>query len=104
MNRGLERPSPDRLLSLIILLAVENPQNCQEKIDNVQVERNCRRNLLFHMIVAHDELGVDQDVAAEDESGSTAVYQFRRTRALEEGRHKAEQYQDPQRSEEVRLP
>ena len=54
-------------LCLVVLLAVENPEDGKEQVDYVQVKRDSCSDLLLNMIVAHDELGVDQDIAAEDE-------------------------------------
>ena len=54
-------------LCLIVLLAVKNPEDGKEQVDYVQVKGDSCSNLFLNMIVAHDELGVDQDIAAEDE-------------------------------------
>ena len=43
---------------LIVLLAVEYSKNGEEQVDDIEVKRNSRSNLLLDMIVAHDELCV----------------------------------------------
>lgn len=54
-------------IRLIVLLTVEYPEDGEEQVDNVQVKGDSRSNLLLNMIVAHDKLGVYQDVSTEDE-------------------------------------
>lgn len=56
------------------------------------------------MVVAHDELGVDEDVGAEDEGGEAAVDELGGAAVGQESGHEAEEQQTPQRAEQVRHP
>ena len=44
---------------LVVLLAVQDPQDSEEKVDHVKVQTNRRRDLLLDMVVSHDELCVN---------------------------------------------
>ncbi len=89
---------------LVVLLAIKDPKNSQEEIDNIQVERDRRSNLLFDMVMPHDELRVHQNVPAEEESGRATIDELSSAVVGEEGRHEAEEYQNPKSTEEVWLP
>lgn len=54
--------------------------------------------------MAHDQLGVDEDVAAENQGCDAAVDELDGAAAGEEGGHEAEDDQHPQRAEEVGHP
>ncbi len=56
------------------------------------------------MVLAEDQLGVHEDVAAEDERGQPAVDELAGAAVGEEGGHEAEQDQPPQPAEEVGHP
>ena len=90
--------------SLVVVLRVQDPQDGKEEVDDVQVQRDGRCDLLLDVVVAHDQLRVHQDVAGEDQGGDHSVAELHGRRLGEEGRHEAEQNQHPQRSEEVRHP
>ena len=89
---------------LVVLLAIQYPQNRQEEVDHVQVQADRRRDLLLNMIVSHDKLRVNQDVAAEDERSDNTVAELEAGRLREEPGHEAEEDEDPEGAEEVGHP
>lgn len=89
---------------LVIALAVEDAQDGEEEVDDVEVEADGGGDLLLDVVVAQHELGVDEDVAREDEGGEPAVDQLGRAAVGEERGHEAEQDQAPQAAEQVRHP
>ena len=48
---------------LVALLRVQDAQNGKKQVDDIEVQRNGRRNLLLHMVVPHNHLRVQQNVA-----------------------------------------
>jgi hypothetical protein len=60
------RTNPITLSGSVVVLRVEDPQDGKEEVDDVEIERDGRRNLLLHMVVAHDQLRVHQNVSGED--------------------------------------
>lgn len=90
--------------SLVVLLAVEDPQNSQEQVDNVKVQADGGGDLLLDVVLAHDELCVDEDVGAEDEGGDAAVDELAGGAVGEEGGHEAEEDEAPEGAEEVGHP
>ena len=89
---------------LIVLLTVEDPQDCEEQVDDVQVQADGSRNLLLNVIVSQNQLRVDQNVAAEDESRDHAVHELDGLASGEERSHEAEDDKHPERAEEIRHP
>lgn len=85
--------------NLVIALVVQDPEDGQEKIDDVKVERDSSGNLLLDMIVSHHELGVNKDVPTEYQRANSSVYQIHGLAYWEESRHKAEDYQEPKCTE-----
>lgn len=53
------------------------------------------------MVVAHDQLGVDQDVSRENQSRDDAIAKIDFAIVWEESGHEAEQNQDPDATEQV---
>jgi hypothetical protein len=51
--------------------------------------------------MSHDQLSVDENVSAEDESGDDTVSEFDCAALGEEGGHEAEDDEDPECAEEV---
>lgn len=90
--------------TLVVLLAVENAQYRKEQVDNIQVQADSSSDLLFHVMMAQDQLGIDQDVPAEDQSSQSTVDQLAGAAVGEEHGHKTEQQQAPQGAEQVRHP
>jgi len=88
----------------VVGLAVEDAQNGEEQVDDVEVQANGGGNLLFHVVLAHDELRVDEDVSAEDEGSQAAVDELAGRAVGEEHGHESEQDEAPQRAEEVGHP
>lgn len=56
------------------------------------------------MVVAHNELGVNENVTTEDQSGQSAVDQLAGAAVGEEHGHEAKQEQTPESAEEVGHP
>ena len=86
------------------MLAVEYPKDGKEQVDDVEVERDSRSNLLLNMIVAHDKLGVHQDVSTEDERCHGSVDKLGSAVVWKEGCDKSKKDQYPETSEQVRHP
>lgn len=80
---------------LIVLLAVEDPKDGKEQVDDVQVERDSCSNLLLNMIVAHNKLGVHQDIPTEDERCHRSVDELRSAVVGKEGCHKSKKDEYP---------
>lgn len=86
---------------LAVVLVAQNAQDGEEQVDDVQIQRDGGGNLLLDVVVAHDELGVDEDVAGEDERRDAAVHELQRAARGEEGGHEPEDDEEPQRAEQV---
>lgn len=89
---------------LVVRLAVENTQNSEEQVDDVQVQADGGGNLLLNVVVAHNHLRIDEDVAAEDEGCESAVDELAGGAVGEEHGHEAEDDEAPEGSEEVGHP
>ena len=90
--------------SLVVRLAVKNPQNGEEEVDDIEVQADGGGDLLLDVVLAHDKLRVDEDVRAEDEGGETTVDKLGGGVVGEEHGHEAEHEQAPERAEEVGHP
>lgn len=90
--------------SLVIALAVEDAQDGEEEVDDVEVEADGGGDLLLDVVLAHNELGVDEDVAGEDQGGEAAVDELAGAAVGEEGGHEAEEDEAPEGAEQVRHP
>ena len=90
--------------SLVVLLAVENPQYGEEQIDNIEIQADRRSDLLFHMIVPHDQLCVNQDVARKDQSRHPTIHSIHSLATREEASHESEDDEHPQGTKQIRLP
>lgn len=90
--------------SSVVILAVEDPQNSKEQIDDIQVQADGRGDLLLNVIVPHDQLGVHEDVAREDQRSHDTVDQLDGLSVWKESCHEAEDNQYPETSKEVRHP
>jgi hypothetical protein len=60
------------------------------------------RRMTYHVVMSHHELGVDENVSAEDQSGDDAVAELDCAALGEESGHETEDDQDPEGTEEVR--
>ena len=85
----------------VALLAVQDPQDRKEEVDNIQIQRDGRRDLLLHVIVPHDKLRIHKNVAAEDERRQPAIYHLPLATVREKCADEAKQDQDPQRPKQV---
>lgn len=56
------------------------------------------------MVVSHDELGVHQDIATEDEGRHHTIDQLHRAAMRKERSHEAEDDEHPQRAEKIGHP
>jgi len=90
--------------SLVVTLRVENAQYGEEQVDDIQVERDSSRNLLFDVVVAHNHLSVHQDVTAEDQGRDDAISEFDLAVVGKERRHKSKQDQHPQPAKQIWYP
>ena len=90
--------------SSIVVLAVEDPQDSEEQIDDIEVQADGRGDLLLNVIVPHDELGVHEDVAREDQGSHDTVDQLDGLSVWKESCHEAEDDQDPETAKEVGHP
>lgn len=89
---------------LIVVLRVQDPQNGEEEVDDVKVQRDGGSDLLLDMVVAHDQLRVDQNVAREDKRCDHSIAELNSAAVREEHGHEAKQDQDPERAKQVRHP
>ena len=89
---------------LVVTLAVKDPKDSQEQIDNIQVKRDGRGDLLFDVIVSDDQLRVHKDVATEDERRNDSIAQLDLAAVREKHGHETKEDKHPQCSEEVRHP
>jgi hypothetical protein len=51
----------------VVLLAVQDPENSQEQVDDIQVKADRSSNLLLHMVMTHHQLRIHKDISAKDE-------------------------------------
>jgi hypothetical protein len=89
---------------LVVVLAIEDPQNSQEQVQDVQVEANRSGDLFLDVVVTDHELCVNKNVSREDQSSHDAVSEFHAAGLGEESGHEAKQDQHPERTEQVRHP
>lgn len=89
---------------LLVILVVENPEDRQEEVQDIQIQGNSGRNLLFDMIMANNQLRVDEDISGEDQGTHTTIDQLDGGATREKRSHEAKQHEKPQRPEEIRHP
>ena len=87
--------------ALIIVLAVQNPQNSQEQVDDIEIQADGGRNLLLHMVVSHDQLGVHQNISAEDQRTHNSIPELQSRSLREEHCHESKEDEHPERAKEV---
>lgn len=90
--------------TLVLLLAVKDTKDGEEQVDNVEIQADGGSNLLLDVVRAHDELGVDEDVAAEDKGGQAAVDELGGGAVGQEHGDEAEEDQAPEGAKQVRHP
>ena len=90
--------------TLVLVLRVQDAEDGEEEVDDVEVERNGRGNLLLDMVMAHNHLRVHQNVCREDECADDTVAQLHRAVVREERRHEAKEHHHPERPEQIRHP
>lgn len=95
---------PRNSLDSVVLLAVEDAQNGEEEVEDVEVEADGGGDLLLDVVLAHDELGVDEDVGAEEEGGDAAIDELGGGAVGEEHGHEAEEDEGPEGAEEIGRP
>lgn len=74
-------------ISLVVLLRVQNAQDSKEEIDNIQIKGDCRCDLFLDVVVAHDQLGINEDISAEYETSNDAITKLDFAIVGEEGSH-----------------
>lgn len=88
----------------VVALAVKDAQDGEEEVDDVEVEANGGGDFLLDVVLAHDELSVDEDIGAEDEGRDAAVDKFGGGAVREEGGHEAKEDEAPEGTEKVGHP
>jgi hypothetical protein len=104
---SLDRSTPLHILSrnhLVIALAVQDPQNGQEEVNNIKIETDSRSNLLLHMIMSHNKLRVHKNIPAKNQRSNPTPHKLHGTIRREERSHEPKNYQTPEPPEEVRHP
>ncbi len=92
------------MVCLIVVLVVENAEDGEEKVDDVKVEADGSSDLLLDMVMTHDQLGVNEDVATEDKSSDTTVNTISRAIGGQERSHEYEKNESPKCAEEIGHP
>ena len=92
------------MLSSVVALAVQDPQDREEEIEDVEVQANAGGDLFFNVIMSHDQLRVHKNICGEDKSTGSTIDEFHCRAVWEEGRHEAEDDHNPQGAEEVGHP
>ena len=86
---------------LVVLLAVQDPQDRQEKVDNIQIKADGSSNLFLDMIMPHNKLCVHQDVSREDQRSHNPIPKLNLRVIREERSHESKQYQHPEPTKQV---
>lgn len=86
------------------MLAVEDPEDREEQVDDVEIQADSGGNLLLDMVLPQDHLRVDEDIRAEHQRREPAPQQLPRARPRQESRHEPKDQQAPQRAEQIRHP
>ncbi|KAI6760797.1 hypothetical protein HG530_009657 [Fusarium avenaceum] len=89
---------------LVVRLTVEDAQNGKEEVNDVEVQADGSGDLFLDVVMTKDKLGVDQDVATENESGKATIDEFAGGTIREEHGHEAEDDKTPKGTEEIRHP
>jgi hypothetical protein len=93
-----------KLPDLVVVLAVEDPQDSQEQVQDVQVEADRSGDLFLDVVVANHKLSVDENVSREYQSSHDTVSKLHAARLREESSHESEEDQHPESTEQVRHP
>lgn len=86
---------------LVVALAVEDPQDGEEQVDDVQVKRDRGSDFLLYMVVPHDKLRVHEDISAKYQSRQSPIYQLDCATWGEKRSHEAEENEEPECPEQV---
>lgn len=89
---------------LLVVLIVQNPQNSQEQVEDVQVKRDRSGDLLLNVVMAHNQLSINENISREDQRRQPTVDQLRGAIVREERRHEPEENQEPKAPEEIGHP
>lgn len=68
----------------MLLQGVEDPQDMQEQVDDVQVQVYGGQDVLFRRQLLHQEAGVEDDEATENERSGSGQKQLRAVTVEEE--------------------
>lgn len=82
-------------VGLVVLLAVEYSEDGKKQIDDVKVKRNSCSNLFLNMIVAHYELGINQDIPTKDKRCYRSVDELGSAIVGKEGCYESKEDEDP---------
>ena len=86
---------------ILVVLVVKDSKNGEEQVNDVQVQADSGGDLLLDVELPHDELGVNEDVDAEDEGSDAAVDKIGRLGVGQEDVDEAEDDEAPERAESV---
>ena len=88
----------------LVVLVIQDPQNSQEQIQNIQIQRNGCGNLLLDMTMPDDQLRIHKDVRRENKRPDSTIHQLNGAILREERSHETKQDKEPQTAEQVRHP
>lgn len=94
----------DNRTSLVVVLAVQDAQNRHEQVQDIQVQRDSSCNLLLNMVVAHNQLRINEDIRREHQRTKHTVDKLEGAVERQENGHEAKEDHEPQRAEQVRHP
>lgn len=97
-------PCKPSTVRLVVVLAVQDAQNRQEEVQDIQIQRNGGGDLLLNVIVAHNKLGVHEDITGEDQGTQHTVDELGGATKRHKHGHESEKDHEPQRAEEVGHP
>lgn len=72
----MQQSCPHDLLPSVLLHRVQDTEDVQEEVDNVQVEVDGCQDVLLRGELLHQQVGVVDDEAAEDQSPSSSEHQL----------------------------
>lgn len=83
----------------VVVLVIQDPQNSQEQVEDIQIERDGSRNLFLNMIVPHNQLRINENIARENQRRSTTIDKLHSAISREERSNEPKQDQEPQPTE-----
>lgn len=90
--------------SLVVVLAVQDAQNRHEQVQDIQVQRNGRSDLLLNMVMTHNQLRINENIRGENQRAQHTINKLERAVKRKEDSYQTEEDHEPQRTEQVRHP